>query len=156
MDGIRICSAQMEDYDAIHAIMLEAQDFHVQLKPDYFRSLTSMFSKEQFEEILAQDIVMTAKCEEKVVGCAIFQKKYLNSPTKYPRKSLYIDSMAVSPAYRGKGIGTRFLEKAKEIAKMEQLDCLELQVYSNNDKAIQLYQNFGFTSQAMCMELKFD
>lgn len=156
MDIVQINSAQIEDYEAIHAIMLEAQDFHVQLKPDYFRSLTSMFSREQFEEILAQDIVLTAKYEGKLVGCAILQRKCLNSPTKYPRKSLYIDAMTVSQAYRGKGIGTRFLEKAKEIAKKEQLDCLELQVYSNNDKAIQLYENFGFTPQFVHMELKLD
>jgi ribosomal protein S18 acetylase RimI-like enzyme len=53
--------------------------------------------------------------------------------------------MGVMKAYRGKGLGTQFLEKALEHAKMNGIEKVELDVFETNAGAIALYQKMGFT-----------
>lgn len=54
--------------------------------------------------------------------------------------SYYICGMAVFPEYRGRGIGTRLLELAEELAHEEGFDKLSLIVFEQNEGAKRLYE----------------
>ena len=58
--------------------------------------------------------------------------------------SYYICAMAVFPEYRGKGLGARMLEIAKD--KARESGCREesLLVFEQNEKAVKLYEHNGF------------
>lgn len=64
-----------------------------------------------------------------------------------PRKSMeHVGTlgMGVISEYRGKGIGGRLLEKSIQHAWRQGLKRLELEVFSDNEFAIQLYEKQGF------------
>jgi ribosomal protein S18 acetylase RimI-like enzyme len=58
--------------------------------------------------------------------------------------SYYIMGVAVFPEYRGKGIGTRFLELAAGKAREYGLSQLSLIVFEQNEGAKRLYERHGF------------
>jgi len=58
--------------------------------------------------------------------------------------SYYICAMAVVDKYRGKGIGTEFLEIAKRQAIDKELPQLSLIVFEQNEGAKRLYERNGF------------
>jgi GNAT superfamily N-acetyltransferase len=59
--------------------------------------------------------------------------------------SLYISAMAVRPAYRGKGIGRRLLEAARQRARALGLEQLSLLCFAANTDARRLYEREGFS-----------
>jgi len=58
--------------------------------------------------------------------------------------SYYIAGMALYPEYRGRGIGTKFLEIAAEKAAGLDLPQLSLIVFEQNEGAKKLYERHGF------------
>ena len=58
--------------------------------------------------------------------------------------SYYVSAMAVFPEYRGKGLGTRILEIAKEEARDHGCQEVSLLVFGHNEGAIHLYERNGF------------
>lgn len=58
--------------------------------------------------------------------------------------SYYIMGVAVLPEYRGKGVGTKFLELAAEKAREHGLSQLSLIVFEQNEGARKLYERHGF------------
>lgn len=76
----------------------------------------------------------------KVIGMALYYFVYYT----WVGKSLYLEDLIVSEAYRGNGIGTLLLDKIIKTAKTENCKRLRLQVLHWNQPAIDLYQKSGF------------
>ena len=55
--------------------------------------------------------------------------------------------MGVLSAYRGQGIGSALLEQALAVARNQQLERVELEVYASNVAAIRLYEKFHFQTE---------
>ncbi len=55
-----------------------------------------------------------------------------------------ITNVAVSPAYRGKGVGTEMLAKLIELVKEKGGTAMTLEVRPSNAPALALYRKFGF------------
>jgi ribosomal-protein-alanine N-acetyltransferase len=58
-----------------------------------------------------------------------------------------IYSVAVKESFRGQGIATALFEKAISYAKEEGKNLITLEVRADNEKAIKLYEKFGFATQ---------
>ena len=58
--------------------------------------------------------------------------------------SLFIAEICFLPQARGKGLGTRLLEYARDSAVDRGLPCVTLRVFSANAGAVRLYERFGF------------
>jgi ribosomal protein S18 acetylase RimI-like enzyme len=58
--------------------------------------------------------------------------------------TLYIAGIAVWPSFRGRGVGTRFLEAARESAQSLGLRELSLLCFAGNTGARRLYERAGF------------
>ena len=63
--------------------------------------------------------------------------------------SLFIAELYCLPASRGQGLGSRFLDHAKETAASQGLSRVSLRVFSENVGAVRLYKRFGFEPQKM-------
>ena len=59
-------------------------------------------------------------------------------------KIMVIDNVLVEEGYREKGIGTLLMENAIKIAILENVDCVELLVNTENKEAKGLYKKVGF------------
>ena len=58
--------------------------------------------------------------------------------------SYYVSAMAVFPEHRGKGLGTRMLEMAKEQARDRGCRRVSLLVFERNEGAVELYRRHSF------------
>lgn len=58
-------------------------------------------------------------------------------------KYIEIDNMGVSPSYRGKGVGSMLIQKAKEWAKEKGYTRIFVTSYSGNESAIGFYKKNG-------------
>ena len=64
--------------------------------------------------------------------------------------------MAVRDDWQGKGVGTALMQAAVDLAdKWLNLTRFELEVYTDNAAAIQLYKKFGFTVEGTLAQFSF-
>lgn len=64
------------------------------------------------------------------------------APVVKEDKELYIDVLATAGSARGKGVATTLLKYAFDMEEFE--DCY-IEVFSNNENALRLYKNVGFS-----------
>ncbi len=57
---------------------------------------------------------------------------------------MIVDDVYCHPEFRGKGFGTRLMEKVLRVAKLLGVDSVELVVNTDNETAINLYERVGF------------
>lgn len=62
-------------------------------------------------------------------------------------RSYYICGMAVTPAYRNRGIGTSLLAEAEKSCRELGLEKLSLIVFEQNQSAKRLYERFGYVEK---------
>jgi diamine N-acetyltransferase len=99
-----------------------------------------MNSVEQMEaEQESFECVVAETTAGEVVGMALFYPVYFT----WVGKSMYLDDLVVSEAWRGQGIGTRLLERVIEEARDRDCKRLRWQVLDWNGKAIDLYRRYG-------------
>jgi ribosomal protein S18 acetylase RimI-like enzyme len=65
--------------------------------------------------------------------------RYLEAPDTW-----YICGVAIRPEYRGRGIGTRLLQIAREQAREHGYERLSLVVFAENTGAVRLYRRLGY------------
>lgn len=158
---ITIRTPQMQDYDRFSAIMDQVQQMHVEWRPDVYKPASPLITKELFGELLKWDSWYIAETDGIVVGVLEVFKRHVESPAQVTKDVLFVSTMAVDEAYRGKGIGHQFFDKVKQLkAEVKQLkaekgcDTIELQVNAKNKMAYEMYRNYGFTEKSINMELK--
>ena len=69
-------------------------------------------------------------------------------------KALYLERLAVAPAYLGRGLGGQLLQEAAGLARAAQACALRLFVVDANEPAIRLYQKNGFKQVAGSYDLE--
>lgn len=83
-------------------------------------------------------VMLVAKADEAIIGNA--------SLSRLPRRMSHRGEfcIAVAKEYWNKGIGSRLLENILAFAKENSFEVLDLQMRSDNVRAIRLYEKFGF------------
>jgi putative acetyltransferase len=77
-------------------------------------------------------------------------------PHKPRRRHAGIIGISVSEAWQGKGVGKALMQAGVDLAdKWLNLTRLELEVYSDNEAAIRLYEQFGFEREGMLRQHAF-
>lgn len=71
-------------------------------------------------------------------------------------KYTYLGFMYVAPEHRGKGINAHIIEATKEWSKLQGVKHMRLQVYSENNSAIQAYEKLGFKTELQDMKLTIE
>jgi ribosomal-protein-alanine N-acetyltransferase len=56
----------------------------------------------------------------------------------------HVKDLAVAPEHQGAGLGSRLLERALSVLENRGFDRVRLEVREGNDRAIDLYERFGF------------
>lgn len=104
------------------------------------QSFSLPWSKEAFLESFTYDhamfLVALDYASKSTVAGYIGMYKVLNEGD--------ITNIAVSPEYRGKGVGLALMNSLKELAQGKNIDNLILEVRESNSIAIHLYEKVGF------------
>jgi ribosomal protein S18 acetylase RimI-like enzyme len=132
--AVHIRRAKEEDAVSIAAVLYEAfEEYQPFYTPEAFGATTP--SAEQIRNRLDEGPAWAAFEEEKIVGTV----SAVISGT-----ALYIRSMAVLPAARGRGLGRKLLEYTQEYANENGIERLRLSTTPFLARAIRLYERYGF------------
>lgn len=74
-----------------------------------------------------------------------------SKPQHQPDYYAYLGFMYVDPAHRGKGLNSQILNHLKNWAKERNISKLKLEVYAENQNAINAYKKFGFNNHMLEM-----
>lgn len=75
---------------------------------------------------------------DKIIGYAVTAKSY---STEFGGECIWIEDIYVEADYRGRGIGSKFIRRVKELYPEK---ILRLEAEADNDKALNLYKRLGF------------
>ena len=132
---IRIRLAETGDPPAIASLLLESfVEYESLYTPEGFAA--TAITGEQIIARMSEGPVWVAVLDERIVGTASVVAK---------AESLYIRGMAVLPAARGERIGALLLTHIEEFARTEGFSRLFLSTTPFLDRAIRLYERFGFS-----------
>ena len=145
--------AEATDYDGVEAIMKEIQQFHIDWRPDIYKSADTVYPRDYFERLVAEKRLLVAEMDGAVVGLLSFMYRHIESDKQVTRDVIFVDNLAVKTEYCGRGIGTQLLNQMKEKVTVEHLDGLELQVNARNIATRKMYEKFGFTEKSINLEL---
>lgn len=95
---------------------------------------------------------LVACVDEEVVG----QLQLGTFPNSPRRRHVGRIGMAVRDDYQGQGVGTALVQAAVDLAdNWLNLRRLELEVYTDNDPAVRLYQRFGFVIEGTLVQFAY-
>ena len=92
--------------------------------------------KYSFDELSKNSVIIGAYVGQKCVGLAILQDAWF--------KYMYLYDLKVSKAYREFHIGSKLMEKAKEVAKLRNYNGIYTRAQDNNLGACMFYLKNGF------------
>ncbi|HEX8289135.1 MAG TPA: GNAT family N-acetyltransferase [Pyrinomonadaceae bacterium] len=137
-EDIKIRAAEPSDFQAIHEIYCCPKAFAGTLQLP-FPSLELW--RKRLAEPIEGTYNLVAEINNKVVG----QLGLHTFPNRPRRRHVGGFGMGVHDDWHGKGIGTALLNACVDLAdKWLNLTRLELEVYTDNEPAIKLYERFGF------------
>lgn len=150
-----IRQANKDDLEAICSIYITLFREMAELQPQYWNAT------EQNRDFLSNMIqgndtaVFVAEKDGAVRGFALVaaQQTPPYACLKQYRYA-YLMDMAVEPAYRGQGLGSRLIEQTKTWAREHQLAYLELGVLEENTAARKLYERQHFQTTMRTMRCK--
>jgi ribosomal protein S18 acetylase RimI-like enzyme len=89
-----------------------------------------------------------ALLDERLVGfvSAAIYKTFFHS-----HGTLLINELVVDTAERGKGIGGKLLQTLLEIARSDQMNQIEVETSTDNQKAIEFYKKYGLVDESLVL-----
>jgi len=132
--NIRITLATIDQASSIAAILQEA-----------FREYEALYTPEAFAVTTPTAKQIQDRWDEGPVWVALQNDVIVGTVAAVPKQgALYIRSMAITPAARGYGVGKSLLQEAERFARKNDLQRMFLSTTPFLDRAIKLYEGFGF------------
>lgn len=147
--NIVIKEASIEDINnGLLEVYIEGYRYHQNGRPDIFINVSNDTLKEDLIKGFEEFKYLIAIENEKVVGYLAYKIKEKHS------KKLHVDQIIVSEVNRRKGIGKKLMNFVEQIADKEDCDRIELDCWTFNQNAINMYEYIGFDRQRIMYEKK--
>jgi ribosomal protein S18 acetylase RimI-like enzyme len=147
--NIVIKEASIEDINnGLLEVYIEGYRYHQNGRPDIFINVSNDTLKEDLIKGFEEFKYLIAIENEKVVGYLAYKIKEKHS------KKLHVDQIIVSEVNRRKGIGKKLMNFVEQIANKEDCDRIELDCWTFNQNAINMYEYIGFDRQRIMYEKK--
>lgn len=150
---ILIRNAEIEDYTSVEVIMKQVQQLHISWRPDIYQYSETVLPYEVYEQAVKAETFFVAEYEGHVAGILFIVYRHIENSNQVTRNVIFVDSMAVDEADRGKGIGHAFFDYLMQLKNQKGYDGIELQVNAKNKAAYEMYAKYGFTKKSINMEL---
>lgn len=151
---IIIETPNLNDLNQINKLAKQVHDIHVNWRPDLFKKVEEVISREQLEELIANKEIFVAKLENRIVGYVTIKIVEKTNPSMRYRVQISIEAICVDEKARGKGIGTKLLEYVREYGKQNGCTDMYLTVNEENENAINLYEKFGFRVKSIAYSME--
>lgn len=136
MENITIRQAGPEDLDKVRELKRQLDEETADLVPAALRPAVDDPEDDYWRGAVdgTEGFVLLAQAGSETVGMLLAEW----------RGACLISDLIVLPDYRGKGLGTRLVREAGEVARKRGSSCLTLHVLRGNDRAEKLYRALGF------------
>ena len=128
-------------------VFIEGYRYHQKGRPDVFSNLTDEQLKEDLMNNFERLSTIVILDEGKVVGYLSYVIKEKHT------KKLDVDQLVILEAYRGKGLGKKLMEEAKNIAIKNKCNRIELNCWMFNKDALGMYEHIGYKKQRIMYEM---
>ena len=148
VEGLEIRRAEPDDCSAIYEMFRSPKVYEGTLQLPYP-------SREQWRKRISENdscYSLVAVSGEHVIGMLTVD----TFPNRPRRRHVGRIGISVTEAWQGKGVGKALMQAGIDLAdKWLNLTRLELEVYSDNDAAIRLYEHFGFEREGVLRQHAF-
>lgn len=147
-----IRKATVKDISAIAKLYSEQFREMSKLIPDFIKEGDQ--STEFIENTISNENsdILVCEIDDIIIGFILLQaKQRLDFSFIVPGKYCYIMDLIITEKYRNNGFGTELMNSAKIWAKEKNCRFINLEVLTNNPKAIALYEKLGFIPKAQEM-----
>ncbi len=153
---MNIREANLDDKKQIAMLFSDENDHHYGLQPEVFNNLSveEILPENWFENILKNEFqhIFVAEIETQIVGLIYFTVHQVDDDPLCKQKNwIYIDEMTVMKSHRGKGIGKELLNFVETYVKQIKAESIRLDVWENNEPAIDFYKANGFQTKKYVM-----
>jgi ribosomal protein S18 acetylase RimI-like enzyme len=143
-----IRKATMDDYDALCALFDEVDALHREALPHVFRDPGDVARSKAYVASIVEDenaCLWVAEQRHKIVGLLhISLRETRDIPILVPRRYAVVENLAVSQAYRRRGLGSALLRAAERWALDKKAAQVELHVWEFNEGARTFYEMMGY------------
>jgi ribosomal protein S18 acetylase RimI-like enzyme len=151
--------ATQDDFGAVGKIFAEENQFHADLVPEIIQVTDPIMTHEWFYEILSNPNkrLFVAVIGSELVGVVLVEiRTNIDDPIFTPRKYVFVDELAVAESHRSRGIGRLLMERVRRLAKSQNINAIELQVWERNIPAMGFYKNIGYKTWRRAMRLNLN
>lgn len=146
----------LNDYEDVKILVRQIHELHLSNRPDIYNDGES-FPKECFEKVLSDvnNLNYVYVENKKIVGVLNATLQHTNPlPIIKPRTYYFIENLVVDKNHRRKGIAKKLFNYLTLKAKENNIDSIELNVWSFNTEAIKFYESMGMNIKNIIMEIK--
>lgn len=148
VEGLQIRRAEQDDCAAIYEMFSSPQVYEGTLQVPY--PSRELWRKRLTDTDGTYNLV--AVSGDHVIGLFSID----TFPNKPRRRHVGLIGISVAEAWQGKGVGKALMQAGMEFAdNWLNLTRLELEVYSDNEAAIRLYERFGFEREGVLRQHAF-
>ncbi len=138
---------QTNDYALISRLNQEVQELHTNMYPDYFKPYDFESVHAFFKQIITDPKFMffVALEDGQEVGYIWIEiRDYKENAFCKPYRSIFIHHLNVLSLHRNRGFGKRMMDKAYEVATINEITKIELDYWIDNEVAKEFYKKQGF------------
>ncbi|MCC7224444.1 MAG: GNAT family N-acetyltransferase [Chitinophagales bacterium] len=106
----------------------------------------------RYRLLVAEHLPDTSPRVPKIVGIALFYDAY----STWKGKTIYLDDLVVTEAYRRYGIGKQLIDEVLRVARAENANQVRWHVLNWNEPAIRFYQKMGLKMEANWITCKYE
>lgn len=146
----------LNDYEDVKILVRQIHELHLSNRPDIYNDGES-FPKECFEKVLSDvnNLNYVYVENKKIVGVLNATLQHTNPlPIIKLRTFYFIENIVVDKNHRRKGIAKKLFNYLTLKAKENNIDSIELNVWSFNTEAIKFYESMGMNIKNIRMEIK--
>jgi ribosomal protein S18 acetylase RimI-like enzyme len=133
-DNVQIRAAQQADVESIVSVLAES-----------FIEYERLYTKQGYAVTTPKSSVIQDRLSEGEMWVALLKGEVVGTASVVPQgEALYVRSMAILPAARGNRIGEKLLTQIETFAIANGYERLLLSTTPFLDRAIRLYEKFGF------------
>ena len=148
----RVRLASVRDYPFCAGLSEQAMRLHLDGRPDLFSApLSPALSRPGFEGMLQNpDFLLLVAEEAGAVRGFLIARRQGNKA--YRQEELFVESLVVDAAHRGRGLGRALMDFLELEARRRGYACLALQVWEFNQAAQAFYARIGYRPRSHILE----
>lgn len=149
MNNYLIREATLDDIEnGLLDVYIEGYRYHQNGRPDVFTDSTDAELKEELVKNFERLSTIVIIENNGIVGYLSY--RIINRHNK----KLDVDQLVIKENCRGKGLGRKLMDEAKNIALQNNCSRIELNCWMFNESALAMYEHLGYDKQTIMYEMK--